>query len=454
MTKPKSWTSKADHVHIGKDERYYIASNALGFHHSLGMTMHFKLSTVTRQEFLPIIQNSISDVAKLHPILWVYPVDVLQDTVSFSRLQTIKFSDVFTHRNRSTPFGPINQEDKELDTELERQHNIRFNFGKPHWRILLTRHFRQALEFSLSFIYHQALGDGLSGAAFMDGFTKALCRLDSSAVSDTWTAPPGPLLPTLEMLRASTALGEQQMSQQVGVDDYTQESCLRDKGPADLWLGDRPITNLPLYSRFRSFTFSSNTLQSLGHICSEGDDTVTSFLLTIIARTVFYLAAGRFQDLQSMCSFSVRHLFNNSIPSEAMGLFVTRFTRIHRQSDLVPIALSGVDYAHMDISWEMKRVNEDMRSALVKEVLKMAIPHTPAAHDKHSDMVAEIQRMAGIPRAISFELGVVGVIGAFDLPVFIHQGRMIYSASSSVIGPALKINAVGGPCGHLTLGLS
>lgn len=120
------------------------------------MPVQIKLPIISEEDFSQIIHNSIRSCIQNY---WGFPVNDLQDTVSFSRLQFINLSEVLVCRLRSYDYNYNDHKDKDLDVALQRQHNIHH----PRTSVDST-------EFSFPFIYHHALGDGRFSFAFLSDF--------------------------------------------------------------------------------------------------------------------------------------------------------------------------------------------------------------------------------------------------------------------------------------------
>lgn len=188
---------------LGKDELYYTARNNLGYYHNVAISIHLRLRGVTENDLLPLIKAALARVLERHPILFAVPVITSSSESAesgtkppaearFERLPHVRLSDVVSVlvRKGASPPSPSESRDGtetafdvELDSILQQIHNTPFERGKAHWRILLLRDQRDVanagddVSFTLAFIYHHALGDGLSGLVFVKGFVAALARM-------------------------------------------------------------------------------------------------------------------------------------------------------------------------------------------------------------------------------------------------------------------------------------
>ena len=116
-----------------------------------------------------------------HPILSAIPIDEDSAHPYFARLPSINLEEAVTFLIRRDPLQGKNEADIELDALLQNQHNLSFKarYGEmPFWRLIILMNPRpmtgSGVEFTASFMFHHALGDGGSGMIFHKHFLSAL----------------------------------------------------------------------------------------------------------------------------------------------------------------------------------------------------------------------------------------------------------------------------------------
>lgn len=102
----------------------------------------------------------------------------------FASLPSIDLNRTITFLDRSQSSAGAEGENKELDAILKDQHNTDFKAEYstlPFWRLIILQS-RGGTEFTTSFIYHHAIGDGVSGLAFPNAFRNALEAASASSL--------------------------------------------------------------------------------------------------------------------------------------------------------------------------------------------------------------------------------------------------------------------------------
>lgn len=471
---------------LGKDKLFFTLRNDLGYYHNVALSISLTLHGVAEEEILRLIYAALARVVEKHPILFAVPVSELDPESAaetsveaprkacFKRLPQIKLSEVVSVlvRDSSLPSSAKESKaettfDEEHDLVLQQIHNDTFDRGKAQWRILVLRDTCAVAStdanvgLTLAFIYHHALADGISGLAFLKELIAALRELlpkkEYESV-DIVFAKEGALLPPLQGWNR-VALGATQQQQE-------QQQNSEHLHSTNLWLGNKPHNTLPLTSRFTSFTFSSRTTQTLLSIISEHKTSVTPFLQTVLAASIFCTVADDFDRLVGLCSYSLRSYLDN-LPESAIGLFIggsrTEYLRkqFHRSRNDAKCGgnlATGVDF------W---REVDRTKSSLVAAVNK-AIKPTPISdpgllgESEQKEMLSWLKGLIDNPRVASFDLNNIGkyeAIGFEDCSNNeeanrITLGRTVFSASQSAIGSALKVNVVTGPTNQMTIGFA
>lgn len=172
----------------GKLEQVSAACHHLGFFNNAGLSAHYKLSESSSPavaDLRGLVYAAAGDLLRKHRILFAIPVNEGTPNPHFACLPWIDLRRSIAFLERSVPLASAAEEqDKELDAILEEQHNIDFqtDYGTlPFWRLIILRS-KGRNDFTASFIYHHAIGDGVSGLAFHKAFCNALEAASSSTL--------------------------------------------------------------------------------------------------------------------------------------------------------------------------------------------------------------------------------------------------------------------------------
>ncbi|KAL1962030.1 hypothetical protein VTN77DRAFT_674 [Rasamsonia byssochlamydoides] len=315
----------------------------------------------------------------------------------------------------------------DLDAFLEEEHNRPFRPHLPVWRLFIINVTREKdqdqdedsrndyIKFTASFVYHDALGDWLSGLAFYRQFAAALNSLadhENNNDNDDDTgpillrhatkvnSPQTPLIPPLEALHPLP----------VSI-PYMLKAAYRhifSRKEDDLWTGG--IISLPLISRFRSMRLSAEKTSRLVAACRRQGVTVTTLLQELVAAALFrLLPSERYTRLRSVVAVSARPWLKDVIGDDDMGLFVTSLEKIHHRpapsSSQSPRAKLSEEPAPSSLSWSSMR---ESRTQLQK-LLSSNGKNTPAGlirllRDPHKYLLSRI----GKRRSFSFEISNLG----------------------------------------------
>ena len=398
-------------------------------------------------------------------MLTVTPSHDIQNTVSFSCLESIRLPDVLTCR--TWVFNNFNAgHDKGLDAELEREHNRGFTSGLPQWRLLLIRDMGAEaglIRFTFSFIYHHALGDGLSGLAFIRCFINSLQPPTSSPILRLVPVSWQPLPPNLEELINSVGESADMM---VVSDQEKDRPAVSKVVPSSgesapkVWLGSIPVNKVPASSRFISLTIPPHDTQRLRQICSARLASMTPLLQTIVAKSIFLAIPSEFDQLRGLCSLNLRPYLDNIAVQNSMGNYVGGFANIYNRKSFMDQETNLQGSGNETFWKEVKRTKDSISSAIDAEKKKIqTISSKPAGSSAKTqipaDMITWMQGLIGQPRVASFDINNLGTI-ALDQGVVgdVELGKVVFSASQSAIGSALKINIVTSPQGHMVIGLA
>ncbi|RLL97943.1 hypothetical protein CFD26_105021 [Aspergillus turcosus] len=173
---------------LGKLEQVSASCHHLGFFNNVGVSVQYKRSESSSPavtDLRGLIQAAAGYVVRKRRILFAIPVNEGAPDLYFASLPSIDLNRTITFLDRSQPVAcDAEGQDKELDAILEDQHNTDFKaeYGTlPFWRLIILQS-PGGTEFTASFIYHHAIGDGLSGLALHHAFRNALEAAPASSL--------------------------------------------------------------------------------------------------------------------------------------------------------------------------------------------------------------------------------------------------------------------------------
>jgi hypothetical protein len=398
----------------------------------------------------------------------------------------------FVERKRAVPVpGPDDEhEDPELDALLEDQHNTDFKeaYGeRPFWRLIVLHAPASTTEFTACWVYHHALGDGVSGVAFYKELTDALQAISRPSSAPDGPAkgvlndeeyivasPSNPLLPPIEHLHALPLSIPFLLKQQ-----WRAWFPKREPG---LWTGSRiPIIesstgpNKPDVPRMhvRSIGFSHSTTQRLVAVGRENGVTVQATLQCLLAAALFStLNEGKYNALVANGPISLRRFLGHAPAFQdaqlsidrQIGTWVGQYEFTHRRQGTKGNTKSN---SHEEakaanlFSWaEAQKVKAAIQAELDKKLRNSVVGLLRFV----SDVPAFFRAKMGSERTQSFEVSNVGVFpmasgktkgnGEGDgegQESSWKIGRCVFSQSASVAGAALLVGVVTGGDGCAVL---
>ncbi|OQE44799.1 hypothetical protein PENCOP_c002G07710 [Penicillium coprophilum] len=469
---------------LGRDELFFTLRNSLGYYQNVALSVSMTLRGVAEEALLPLIHTALALTAEKHPILFAVPVsepcsesDInprakASSEAFFQRLPFIKLSNVVSVHGRNSSSLPCECKnsaetafDLEYDHVLQQIHNTPFKERQVQWRMLvfrdtsLTPISEAEMSFTLAFVYHHALADGLSGVVFMKGLVAALVGMLSKEKQhgdvDMIFAKEEALLPPLQGWKCAATVQNTSPQEQ-------QKPASLDS--PNLWLGTQPLNATPVTSRFTSFTVSSQTTKALLTSVSEHKTSLTPFLQTLLTASIFHVVASDFNQVRGLCSISLRP-FLETFPEDAVGCFIGgSSTEYHRnqfydtakdQTSCDVNLTKGIDFWN-----EVDRTKENLVTAVNKAI--SALPISEAGVGDQITMLPWLKSLINAPRVASFDLNNLGKFDVDGLADCLENsegsriclGRVVFSASQSAIGSALKINVITGPRGDMTVGFA
>lgn len=401
-----------------------------------------------------------------HPSLSAIAVGEDTNNPLFVRLPEISLDEcvLFQDRRRHVPTSSSSSttahdgRDVELDELLSSQHNTPFTPPAPFWRlcILTDPGGENPYRFTAAFVFHHAIGDGMSGAAFHRAFYHALSQaVQQPPLNDlpsdmvTVPSPQTPLHPNVEEIHSLP------VTYLHLVTVLFREKLWAAPRDPELWTGAKIIT--PLDTQVRSLRVSRSATRALADLCRANGTTVGAALQTLVAGALFIYLPENFTKLHCACPVSMRRWLSHSIvPKDAavnvddcMGVWVQDSSEDYSR-DKFPSSTC--------LPWdEARRSRSNIEHVLSLQAKNAGVSLLRYMRDYQRELFLP---KVGQERESSYE---VSNLGAFrtrrkrledrgqDQP---EIGQMVFSQSGSVTGSAMSVSAITGEDGCLTLAFS
>lgn len=385
-----------------------------------------------------------------YPVLSSIPVEEDSPSAYFAALPSINLERTISFRVRTQPLvGNGEGEDQELDTILQDEHNRNFkdHAGEiPFWRLMILLSRDDPTAFTASFIYHHAIGDGVSGIIFHDFFRESLNNATSEADAVTSAmVTPGrdtQLLPPLEALHPLPL-------QPISVVPSAASELTE-------WTGG-PI-HAPCRSRWHSLYISSRVSWAFFEACKRENVSVTSALSSVVAGAMFDVLPTTAEALTCIIPVSLRPWLQLSqeTTNRAFGTYfdATRILFTRSENDATAGFWSGAHQVAGTLNEYRKNVSPSGE------------PYTAVAAFKNiADVTAIFKSLPGNPRDAALELTNVGL---FPSAVAVGDaseeaepraatwqvGKVLLSRSAVVSGAAVTVSVATGGNGSMTVGFS
>ncbi|KAG9253418.1 uncharacterized protein F5Z01DRAFT_138670 [Emericellopsis atlantica] len=448
LSKPSSSLTRS--VIQGKLEQISAACHHLGYFNNVGVSAHYQLSSskpgsltsLTTRDLRHLIYTATRETVRKHRILSAIPVDEGSPETYFGGLPSIDLARTIAFHRRSQAVADGGEgEDRELDEVLQDQHNTNFKADEgelPFWRLVILHNPEDTKAFTVSFIYHHAIGDGVAGVAFHDTFRQSLNAAAIEAeVTSVITVPhrdatlPPPLEEVHPLPLNSTAAAPPTAS------ELTE------------WMGSAIST--PCRTHWQSLYVAPDASKAFFQACKEKGLSVTSALSSALAHAVFDVLPTTQEALTCIIPVDLRPWLQlpRGTSTAAMGTYFdamrVRFTRAESTTD----AWAG---AH--------NVAETLR-AYRNNVSPSGEPYTAvAAFQGIPDVGVVFESLRGKPRDAALEVTNIGVFpsvssenGEADGGVW-KVGKVLLSRSAVVSGAAVTISVATGGNGSMTVGFS
>lgn len=385
-----------------------------------------------------------------HRILSAIPIDEGSPAAYFAQLPSVDLerSVFFIEKAQPTPDSDKEGEDPELDAILQNQHNTNFKseYGTlPFWRLLILTKAGVENEFTASFIFHHAIGDGAAGIIFHTAFREALEAAASSPSNDTpetqiSISRDTSLLPSLEELHPLP------IPESPPAPSATQ---LKE------WTGG--AIHAPCKSRYKSLYISPTSSKKFVQECKKKDVSVTAALTSLVGAVLFSILPSTTEALTGIIPVNLRpwlKLPPNTADS-AIGTFIDAFKVQLRR----PSSDSGDSSSTLNDIWPGAQVaSKGIKDYLTVNISPSGEPYTAVAVFKTiPDVALVLNSLLGNNRDSAFEVSNLGVFPSHTKseasPVW-RVGKVTFSRSSVVSGAAVTLSVVSGGDGGLTIGFS
>lgn len=424
----------------------------LGFFNNVGLSVHYSLSQLVPPTVLDLrhlIHLAVGKVVKKYRILSAIPVNEDAPDAYFASLSSVDLSRSIKFLTRSQPWNDLGEgQDRELDAILEDQHNTDFKIGygtEPFWRIIVLQSAEQKLDFTAAFIYHHAIGDGVSGLVFHKSFhdaleaftsTPAACFTREETVASKEDAM---ILPALGQLHPLPINPEPPAN---AAESFHQ------------WTGN--CIQHPCKSRWTCFHLSPTVSKSFFLKCKQNELSVTSVVSSTLATVLFDILPPDVEALTCIIPINLRPWLQlpREVGDDALGTYFDATRVLFKRPEQIPMAPHSVDV------WTAARKVSSIVNDYLSNVSPSGEPYTAvSALETIPDVSAIFKPMIGKPRDAAFEVTNVGIFATRATPetseASIWQvGKVVLSRSCLVTGAAVTVSVATGGDGSMTIGYS
>ena len=454
-------------------EKLYIAREALQVHKSVITTATYKQQAkVDDQRFRLTFYQALSSLIKKHPALCCYFTgqDVAHPT--FRRLGSICLTDVLEITSLTSG--------QTLAQKLQQLHDQPRNMdGKPLWKLVVVKEESPSTDTEVQnklhtiFVYHHAIGDGLSGVAFQKTLFRELQDIDKPEGLGSGAPPTITTAPDIRLLEPVEKLTPLPLSW-----SFLLHQVLQEYGPSWLsgskedpsWTGaalpPSPADKSTQYiSRLRIATIPASDLSLLLTACKPHSVTLISLLTASIVSSLS-TALPSAASFRGTTPYTLRRVSKTSM--DAMTNQTTAFETSY-DSTLLARFRSGTastdSTTHREALWATASFFQAQLSAELakngRDTLAGLLPYV-------SDSVAFYRKKFGRPRETTFEVSNVGAVqmgigrvgsmgssGARKLEALGWEVQSLtFSQGAQPVGAAFSVNVASVPGGPLRLAVS
>ena len=421
----------------------YTARQVLSICNSVIVTTTYTVPSRLEDTALSsILCTAIGRLLLRHPFLCCYFEGEDTPQPMFRRLDSIHVKDVLQVIELAGA--------KELEQKLEELHDQRWSTDKkPLWKLVVMRVAQIASDdysqLHLAFVYHHAIGDGLSGVAFHRSLIRELGNIEKidclHEIPNTIDIPV-----STKLIEPVEKMASFPLSWAFFVKRAVQEYAPRwliGQSPV-LWAG-QPIQSLeecPFRSRIRVVTIQRKDLEMLLEKSKSRTVTLTA-LLTAALVSALANALPEALRLLGITPYSLRRWTGTSINEMVIQIsalethypvdVLDRFRRASNSSEEAENLWITARYFHSQMQEELARCPRDNLAGLLPYV---------------TDFIDFYQKKIGKAREATFEISNVGVFTQEPQPSEWTLNNMTFTQGALPAGPAFAVNCAtiqGGP---------
>ncbi|EMD59962.1 hypothetical protein COCSADRAFT_99655 [Bipolaris sorokiniana ND90Pr] len=448
---------------LGNLEKLFTAEHNLDFYSGAGVTATYICSTKSHA-IQSLVFAAFRILIQRHSILSAIPLDEHKSAPYFGKLSEIDLRTCtsFVERKEAIFLDDMGMVDRELDVLLESQHKLNWKDDqgkKPFWRAIILQSAGLNNQITVSWIFHHALSDGVSGLVFHKHLLRILNQLEQKELLED-----GPIvkIPKVELVPPLEGLYKLRLGVSFIIENLWCEWISKRHSKSKLWTGAK-CTPDPKFKtlKFRTIVLSKLDTDSLLEMSRNNKTTLSGTLECVTSAAVLVnLDSKKFDRITVAGAISFRRFFRlegKDIDNE-IGVYVSTYRNEHinpisTHSDLIQeTKASGQNHVSNIFSWDEARA---VRSVINEEIAR-----------KGRNSMAGLAHWIGNPN--SFWLGKLGKyreeafcitnIGSWKPETSEDDkwklSRVVFSQCSSIVGPAFTLSIATGGDGCLVLGFS
>lgn len=452
----------------GMLEKLYTARQVLGIYHSViitaSYTYHFKLDNKSLHS---IFCTAISRLLHQHAPLCCYVEGERTAEPVFRRLDTLQVEDVLQISTLA--------KGESLAVKLQDLHDQPWDWNqKPLWKLVVLE--QPETDYStgtgtvtstgtatgtstgtrfklhVAFVYHHAIGDGLSGVAFHRSLLQEL-EIVQSIDLDERQPPQAIDVPTsVSLIEPIEKLVTFPLSWPFLVKQVVQEYAPRwiIGAPSPLWAGltVQTIEDCPLRSRIGIVAIPDNEVQKLLKQTKEHNVSLTSLLTASIVSALAY-AIPEASRLIGITPYTLRRVTRTSM--DEMVNQTSGFETSYEADLLNRIRKSSNDMERRESLWQTASY---FHSQMQDELARCPRDNVVGLLPYVSDHINFYRKKIGRAREATWEVSNVGVVKTSQVPRSWKLEGMTFTQGAAPVGPAFAVNCASVKGGPLTLAIS
>lgn len=393
----------------------------LGIYNNVAVTARYKRRCTGSLK--PALFSAVATVIAQHPILSAIPVDTDTSSPYFAQLPSIDLDQVVQF-HRMASCGDEYGRSWALDRFLQGQHNHAFQYTKPptpFWRLHVMEEGSDSSHFALSFVFHHCIADTKSALAFHEAIEAALATPGEPNADRTIRAPNMALLPPVDAF--------------LDRDTSTSPSTPQEQPPTT-WTGAVQFT--PVRTKFRSLWLSAATTKQLVDVTKQQRISLTAALQTMLAAAVFRRLPPAYTAIKVDCPLSLRSWLPPPVTATSMGCFIDSFSETYHRGPF---------------TWDEARRTKETIARVVRQRRGDGLCGNLR---RIPDLRTWFENKMGTARPSALELSNVGRLGSSANTESSNYEieSLLFSQSAGACSGAIKVSAVTGRNGRLTLGFS